>query len=183
MKKSRGISALISISICLILTGCTKTLVAGSGSKGGRSAAAMIGPLGQNTVKGTFTARETGSGAVTIDVKVEGLSAGKHGAHIHSGATCGDAGKAAGPHWDPNATGKHGDPATSAMMHHAADMPNIEVGASGKGSMHFRTTNFKLDDLIGKTIIVHETRDNYTDSPANGGSGSRIGCGVIQAAK
>ena len=183
MLKNRCIATHMSFAALLVLAACTKTLEGGASSKSGRSAMAAIEPLGPKPVRGTFTARETRTGAVTIDVKVEGLSAGKHGTHIHTGASCGDAGKAAGPHWDPHNTGKHGDPAISSTTHHAADMPNIEVDASGKGSMHFRTTNFKFNDLIGKTIVVHENPDNYTDSPVNGGSGGRIGCGVIQAAK
>ncbi len=144
-----------------------------------RVAVAAIAPLGTNTVRGTFRAWEEKSVAVSVEVTVENLKPGKHGAHIHSGGSCGDDGKAAGPHWDPNSTGKHGNPSDPATVHHAADMPNLNVDAKGNGGMKFTTTNFKLADLIGKTIVIHDNFDNYTDSPANGGSGPRIGCGVI----
>lgn len=179
MNMIRTKAAFVLIFICLGAVACTKSLI-GVTSKKGPVALATIEPLGKNTVKGTFMARENKSGAVTVEIQVEGLVAGRHGAHIHSGGSCGDAGKAAGPHWDPASSNKHGNPKDPATMHHAADMPNIDVDAQGRGTMRFQTTNFKLSDLNGKTIVVHENTDNYMDSPANGGSGARIGCGVIQ---
>jgi len=179
MNMIRTKAGFVLIFACLGAVACTKSLI-GVTSQKGPVAIATIAPLGENTVKGTFTARENKSGAVTVEIQVEGLTPGKHGSHIHSGGSCADAGKAAGPHWDPNTTNKHGNPKDPATMHHAADMPNIDVDAQGKGTMRFQTTNFKLSDLAGKTLIVHEKTDNYMDSPANGGSGPRIGCGVIQ---
>lgn len=182
MKKAAILLLSIALPSLLAVTACTKTL-SGSKTGGGRKAEAAIEPIGQNTVRGTFTAREGRGGAVSIEMIVQGLTPGRHGTHIHSGGSCGDDGKGAGPHWDPHTTGKHGVPQEPATAHHAADMPNIDVDANGKGSMRFQTTNFKLSDLAGKTVVVHANQDNYTDSPANGGSGGRIGCGVIQLAE
>lgn len=175
----RTFAAGVCAAVLISGVSCTKT-TGGAASKKQRKAVAAIEPLGTNTVKGTFTAKENSAGMVTLVIDVSGLSPGKHGTHIHTGASCGDNGKAAGPHWDPHATSHHGHPKDPSTLHHAADMPNIEVDAGGLGTMRFQTTNFKLSDLAGKTIIVHENLDNYTDSPVNGGSGARIGCGVIR---
>jgi len=158
---------------------CVGKTSGGAGNKI-RIAVAKIEPLGTNTAQGTFQARADRKGVVTVEIEVSGLTPGRHGTHIHAGNSCGDAGKEAGPHWDPGNSGKHGRPADPPAAHHAADMPNIEVGEDGRGRMTFRTTNFTLEDLSGKTVIVHEQLDDYTDSPANGGSGSRIGCGMIR---
>lgn len=172
----------VALAVLVGFSACVR-LSSGARSRSGPTAMAAIEPLGKGAMKGTFTAREGKNGATQIEMRVEGLKMGMHGTHIHSGGSCGDGGKAAGPHWDPFSTNKHGHPKDPATAHHAADMPGIEVGANGRGVMNFQTTNFKVADLIGKTVVVHENPDNYTDSPANGGSGPRVGCGVIQEKK
>ena len=45
--------------------------------------------------------------------------------------------------------------------------------------MIFFTDKFKPDDVIGKSVIIHENPDDYRSQPA-GDAGKRIGCGVIR---
>ena len=111
-----------------------------------------------------------------------------HGIHVHSGGSCAATtqdGKvvpagAAGPHFDPAATNSHKGPQGAG---HAGDLPNIRVLNDGTGILETTTNRFTLGDLVGKTVILHANPDNYTDTPANGGSGPRIACGVIEPAR
>ncbi len=45
--------------------------------------------------------------------------------------------------------------------------------------MWFYTNKFNVEDVVGKTIIIHESPDDYRTQPA-GNSGKRLACGVIR---
>lgn len=111
-----------------------------------------------------------------------------HGLHIHAGSACGPetvngkvvAAGAAGGHLDPASTGKHLGP---NGMGHVGDLPNVNVRNDGRGQFITTTNRFTLEQIAGRAVVLHSSPDNYTDKPANGGSGARIGCGVIEAAR
>jgi Cu-Zn family superoxide dismutase len=42
------------------------------------------------------------------------------------------------------------------------------------------TGRFKVSDVIGKAVIIHESPDDYRSQPA-GNAGKRLGCGIIRA--
>ena len=86
----------------------------------------------------------------------------------------------AGPHFDPAATNSHKGPQGAG---HAGDLPNLRVLNDESGLLETSTTRFSLGDLVGRTVVLHANTDNYTDTPANGGSGPRVACGVIEAAR
>ena len=44
--------------------------------------------------------------------------------------------------------------------------------------MLFFTNRFKPSDIIGKTVIIHESPDDYKTQPTGSG-GKRIACGII----
>jgi Cu-Zn family superoxide dismutase len=44
--------------------------------------------------------------------------------------------------------------------------------------MSFFTNKFKVSDIVGKAIIIHQNPDDYKTQPT-GASGKRIGCGII----
>lgn len=99
---------------------------------------------------------------------------GPHGFHIHQHGTCkmgdpNDPFKEAGEHWNPD-NQPHG--------HHASDFP-VLFSNNGYARMSFFTDRFNVQEVIGKTVIIHENPDDYRTQPA-GDSGKRIGCGVIQ---
>lgn len=98
---------------------------------------------------------------------------GPHGFHIHEFGNCqvGDANnpfKEAGGHWNPT-NQPHGN--------HAGDFP-VLFSNNGYASMCFFTNKFKAKDIIGKSVIIHESPDDYRSQPS-GNSGKRIACGVI----
>ncbi len=92
--------------------------------------------------------------------------------HIHSGGSC---------------TGNADDPFADAMTHynpdgcdhpyHAGDLPPI-FSADGLGFSAFLTNRFTPKEIIGKTIIIHSSPDDFTTQPS-GNSGIKIACGVI----
>ncbi len=100
---------------------------------------------------------------------------GPHGFHIHSAGKCetgnpDDTYKSAGGHFNPT-NQRHGN--------HAGDFP-VLFSNKGRAEMTFFTDKFKVRDIIGKSVIIHESPDDYRTQPA-GNSGKRIACGVIMA--
>lgn len=120
-------------------------------------------------------------GGVKIQAYVEGVSAGKHGFHIHEKGDCGDFGKAAGDHFNPD-TLPHGDASKDGIRQaHAGDLGNIEIGADGKGHLEKVVSGLTLDQgkygVAGRSVILHEKEDDFGQPTGN--AGSRIGCAEI----
>lgn len=101
---------------------------------------------------------------------------GPFGFHIHEGPTCGvDMGQEAFP-----GAGGHFNPTNQYHPQHAGDLP-VLFSNHGFAWMAVYTARFTPAQVIGRTVIVHQSPDDYRSQPA-GNSGARIGCGVIQAA-
>lgn len=99
---------------------------------------------------------------------------GPFGFHIHENSVCGTSdGKepfsAAGPHWNPT-NQPHGN--------HAGDFPSLFPSQNGNAKMLFFTDRFRPSDIVGKTIMVHQSPDDYQTQPS-GNSGVRIACGTV----
>lgn len=96
-----------------------------------------------------------------------------HGFHIHEVGDC--------------TVGNESDPFTDAKSHynptkvdhpmHAGDLPPI-LSADGIGVLSTFTNRFTVNDVIGKSFILHSGYDDFTTQPS-GNSGSRLACGVI----
>lgn len=121
---------------------------------------------------------------VKAKVKVEGLSPGFHGIHIHEFPDCsGVQFKNAGNHLNP--TGKeHG--LMNSKGAHLGDLPNIKVDSDGK--MKGEVTIADATLLDGKntvresSIVITEKADDGVTQPS-GESGKRIICGEIMKTK
>lgn len=140
------------------------------------------GPLAAN-LYGVVTFREVQNGT-EVTVEVWGLPpykpaennkspTGPHGFHIHENGICevGDPEnpfQAAGGHWNPT-NQPHGN--------HAGDFP-VLFSNNGYSKMCFFTDKFKPADVVGKSVIIHESPDDYRSQPA-GNAGKRMACGVI----
>ena len=134
---------------------------------------------------------------VTVHLKVEGLSDGKHAVHIHEKGACEPCG-AAGGHHDPGPFGQtRPDSATDNVPasdinhpYHMGDLVNIEV-KNGKGSMMHTTNRITLSagrlsilDEDGSAFIIHTNEDTYCDEESDlrkgCAGGARDACGVIK---
>src|SRR5580698_1016173 len=91
---------------------------------------------------------------VQIQVKVMGLPAGDHGIHIHNVGKCdGPAFTTAGGHFNPTSA-HHGIHNTSDPKPHLGDLPNLTIGANGKGKLSFMVSGATLDP--GPNSLFHD---------------------------
>ncbi|MYL19340.1 superoxide dismutase family protein [Halobacillus litoralis] len=104
-----------------------------------------------------------------------GVQTGPHGFHIHEKGLC-----EIGDGKDPFATaGGHWNPDQQPHGNHAGDFP-VLFSNQGRARMIFFTDRFKVDDIIGRSVIIHQGPDDYKSQPT-GRSGKRIACAVIQS--
>jgi Cu-Zn family superoxide dismutase len=123
---------------------------------------------------------DQGAGGLRVDVKASSLPPGMHGIHLHTTGRC-DAPDfaSAGPHWNPTER-KHGT-GNPAGPHHG-DLPNIGIGANGRGALSFTVPAATLDQLLdadGAALVIHANADDNQTDPS-GNSGGRIACGVVR---
>ena len=93
--------------------------------------------------------------------------------HIHSGSSC--TGNAIDPFAD---AGTHYNPQSMPHPYHAGDLPPL-FGADGHAFGAALTDRFTPAEVIGKTVILHVTPDDFTTQPA-GNAGEKIACGEIR---
>ncbi len=94
------------------------------------------------------------------------------GFHIHEGREC--TGNAADPFLN---VGTHYDPHDCPHPYHAGDMPPL-FGVNGYAFSAFLTNRFRVKEIVGRTVIIHSSPDDFTTQPA-GNSGVKIACGEI----
>lgn len=134
-----------------------------------------------------FAEHTQGTGKIVeVTLTVTGLTPGKHGVHLHAVGKCEPDFTAAGGHFDPGPA-SNTDPDANHPFH-MGDIPNLEVGPDGKGTMKIMTTRVTLSDgplsvfdADGTAIIVHGNEDKgTTGEPKSGVSGGpRVACGVL----
>ena len=118
-------------------------------------------------------------GALKVEVSVNGLPAGTHGAHIHTTGDCSAPDfKSAGGHWNPDNT-HHGIESDSPNPH-AGDIGNIEVDENGVGTLSGVSagTWAGLFDEDGSAFVIHADADDMKSQPS-GNAGARVACGVF----
>lgn len=124
---------------------------------------------------------------LVLTPKLNGLTAGLHGFHVHTNGSCDpkeEDGKpvpagAAGGHYDPRDTKKHGTPWDDEA--HAGDLPALYVDADGNATQPVLAPRLKLADVKNRALMIHVGADNHSDHPKPlGGGGARMACGVIK---
>jgi superoxide dismutase, Cu-Zn family len=135
---------------------------------------------GRTMARATATQVEQG---IRLRVEANGFSPGGHGIHIHAVGRC-DAPTfdSAGPHWNA-ANRQHG--LQNPQGPHTGDMPNLLIGADGRGTLEYVIPNARLTggsapllDTDGAALIIHAQPDDQTTDPS-GNSGARVACGVF----
>lgn len=127
---------------------------------------------------------EEGVKEVSVVVRVDGLSDGKHAVHIHQTAACSPC-SAAGGHFDPGPNSNTSPDGNHPF--HSGDLVNLEV-KNGHGVLHVDTTRITLSpgplslfDADGSSFIIHVSPDTYCPDGVVAGcaGGARAACGVI----
>lgn len=145
----------------------------------------VLSEAGPGASIGTVTISETRHGVVFTPA-LKGITPGLHGFHVHENGSCATAekdgkriaGQAAGGHYDPDKTGKHGTPWGDG---HRGDLPALYVDEKGAAMNPVLSPRLKMSELKGKALMVHAGGDNHADHPAPlGGGGARVACGVIR---
>ncbi|MBE6549863.1 MAG: superoxide dismutase family protein [Ruminococcaceae bacterium] len=96
--------------------------------------------------------------------------------HIHGGMSC------TGNDDDPFANaGTHYDPLSCPHPYHAGDMPPL-FSADGRAFLAFLTNRFTVNEILCKTVVIHDRPDDFTTQPS-GNAGNKIACGVISQVK
>ena len=143
------------------------------------AAAELAGSRESSYIRGTVRFYQTKYGVI-VAAEVTGLPTTLHscespvfGFHIHEGGSC---------------TGNSDNPFANALTHynphrcphpyHAGDMPPL-FGADGYAMLVFLSDRFTVKEVIGRTVIIHSSPDDFTTQPS-GNSGKMIACGVIK---
>lgn len=113
-----------------------------------------------------------------ITPELKGLPEGAHGFHIHEHPDCHDHGMSAGGHFDPAKTNTHQGPYGQG---HLGDLPVLIVNPQGEAKTPTLAPRLKVTDIKGHAVMIHAGGDTYSDTPALGGGGDRVACGVVEA--
>jgi Cu-Zn family superoxide dismutase len=144
-----------------------------------KEAVAVLVPMKASGVAGTIVLKQE-KGHAMVTGEVTGLKPGKHGFHIHMfGDLRAADGMSAGGHYNP-----HGHPHGGPESHdrHEGDLGNIEANAQGVAKVNVKAEGVILNDVVGRTVVVHGDADDLKSQPA-GNAGPRIALGVIGLAE
>ena len=114
------------------------------------------------------------SGGVLVVADISGLPKSETGIfafHIHEGGSCEGEGF-------PN-TGSHFNPQNKKHPSHAGDLPPL-FSCKGRAFSATLTDRFQIDQIIGKTVVIHAMPDDFMTQPS-GNAGEKIACGIIAA--
>ena len=117
-----------------------------------------------------------GIDGVIVEVEVKGLpetESSFFGFHIHAGGSCTGEGFAD--------TESHYNPGEDIHPQHAGDLPPL-LSNDGKAYMKVLSNRFSIEEIIGRTVIIHNAPDDFRTQPS-GNAGVKIACGVIQKEK
>ncbi len=123
-------------------------------------------------IEGEFFAYPFCKGCIVV-VEVCGLTQNSiHALHIHEGKSC---------------TGDKEDPFKNTLGHfsltptihpnHSGDLPPL-FSNQGYAWLCTYTSRFNAEDIIGRTIVIHQSYDDFHTQPS-GNSQAKIACGKI----
>ena len=123
-------------------------------------------------ISGTVKFYQKGN-CVLVVADISGLprtATGFFGFHIHEGSNCDG--------YDFSGSKSHYNPDGSLHPQHAGDLPPLMICGT-KAHLSILTDRFKISDIIGRTVVIHNMVDDFTSQPS-GNSGEKIACGIIK---
>jgi Cu-Zn family superoxide dismutase len=144
----------------------------------------LVDAKGPGAAVGEVVLSDSSHGLV-LTPRLTGLPPGLHGFHVHENPSCAPAEKdgamvaaqAAGAHYDPKRSGRHGLPWGDG---HLGDLPALYVAPDGTATYPVLAPRLTRKDVSGRSLMVHAGGDNHSDHPQPlGGGAGRIACGVI----
>ncbi len=117
-------------------------------------------------IDGVVTFKETKNG-ILVTAKINGLPQSKDkcsgkffGFHIHEGTSC------TGNLTDEFSNAKsHLNPTNCLHPFHIGDLPPL-IENNGYAYMSVLINKFKIKDILGKVIIIHDSPDDFTTQPS-----------------
>ncbi len=175
----------VAVALLATLAACShsKTTSLGKLRDAPPAVTATVQLLGPNREFRGSVRLEQRTAGTHIAAAVEGVAPGSYAIHLHAVGRC-DAPdfKSAGPHFNPGMK-QHGR--DNPMGAHLGDLPNVSVGADGKGALETEIAGLTLTggaapllDADGAAVVLHAGADDYRTDPS-GNSGDRIACGSI----
>lgn len=141
-----------------------------------KAAAWITGSVNTPRLSGLVTFYSTPYGGVLIEAEIFGLpnintpgATNFYAMHIHEFGDCSD---------DFQNTGNHYNPADAPHPGHAGDLLPL-LGNQGYAWSAFYDKRFTIEEIIGRSVVIHSDRDDFTTQPS-GNSGVKIGCGEIR---
>ena len=135
-----------------------------------------------DTVKGTILFLQKPGTPTLIRGRIEGLTAGEHGFHIHEYGDMSDGCASMGGHYNPDGE-NHGN----LNQGHVGDLGNVT--ANEQGTADFTIVAERVDlvgdrSVIGRGIVIHAGVDDLgrggdAESLKTGNAGDRLACGII----
>jgi Cu-Zn family superoxide dismutase len=173
---SRGRGPTAALIAGVLAAGCAGTVTPTEST----AHAQLRNAAGHTVGSATFT--QVGKG-IRVVLEVQGLPPGVKAVHVHAVGRCDPPDFAtAGSHFNPQGR-QHG--AKNPEGPHAGDLPNVSVGADGRGRLESTTELLTLQrspnslfDANGSAVVVHAAPDDFRTDPT-GNSGARIACGVV----
>lgn len=140
------------------------------------AAAWISGNTSHPSLSGLVKFYRTTYGGILVEAEIFGLpninqqgSSDFYAMHIHEFGDCSD---------NFENTGSHYNPSTDPHPYHAGDLLPL-MGNQGYAWSAFYDKRFTIEEIIGKSVIIHSNRDDFTTQPS-GDSGTKIGCGEIR---
>ena len=145
----------------------------------------VLNPDGGSGVSGVVKMMQRTGQKVQIQASINGLTAGKHGFHIHEFGNLTNGCVTAGAHYNPAGL-THGGPGDETR--HVGDLGNIESDGTNAAVLqlddHLIQIYGSVNNVIGRAFVVHAKEDDLgkggdDESKKTGNAGPRLACGVI----
>lgn len=171
-----------TIAAASLLAACGESAAATAGGPAVERALAVLVPVGESGVSGEVQFEQVADG-VRITGRIEGLTPGAHGFHVHrfGDLSDGTGGTSAGGHFAPEGS-PHGNP--SEEQRHVGDLGNVVAGEDGIATIDFVDDVVALSgrhSIVGRALVVHAEADRFTQPSGN--AGARVAFGVIGIAE